>query len=42
MGEETRNIMDKKEKAICEAAHIRLAGVLLFCLCRNEATDNFP
>ncbi|MGC1590158.1 MAG: hypothetical protein WA770_08565, partial [Pseudolabrys sp.] len=33
-------IMDEKELALCEAAHIRLAGTLLFCLCRNEATEN--
>jgi hypothetical protein len=35
-------IMDEKELALCEAAHIRLVGTLLFCLCRNEATEKFP
>ena len=35
-------IMDEKELPLCEAAHIRLPGTLLFCLCRNEATEKFP
>jgi hypothetical protein len=27
---------------LCEGAHIRLAGALLFWVCRNEATEKFP
>ena len=42
MGEETLGIMAKKERGLCERAHIRMAGALLFYLCRNEATEKFP
>jgi len=42
MGEETQASWMKKDMGLCEGAHIRLAGALLFWVCRNEATEKFP
>ncbi len=35
-------IMDEKELTLCEGAHIRLPGTLLFCSCRMRQPRRFP